>query len=161
MLQKFSLNNYNIRSCAVQNRTKFPEDLSSFDSHLVAALGIQWAHAVSIRLVLESRSGIIELYFGCNIFEVYAAGSYAKLCFVGVISYAFVYITLSGNEFSLNAFAYLFHHSFISSYVLSLIRLMIYCKLCRFYYRSRSSFSSDFYFLVLFQYLHPCTNSLE
>ncbi|XP_022849062.1 DNA repair protein RAD51 homolog 2 isoform X1 [Olea europaea var. sylvestris] len=44
-------------SFQVQNRTKFPEDLSSFDSHLVAALGIQWAHAVSIRLVLESRSG--------------------------------------------------------------------------------------------------------
>ncbi|KAL7085083.1 hypothetical protein ACP275_14G260700 [Erythranthe tilingii] len=33
------------------------EDPSNFDSHLVAALGIHWAHAVSIRLVLESRSG--------------------------------------------------------------------------------------------------------
>ncbi|CAI9776724.1 unnamed protein product [Fraxinus pennsylvanica] len=41
----------------VQDRTEFPEDLMSFDSHLVAALGIHWAHAVSIRLVLESRSG--------------------------------------------------------------------------------------------------------
>lgn len=27
------------------------------ESHLVAALGIQWAHAVTIRLVFESRSG--------------------------------------------------------------------------------------------------------
>ncbi|KAL8516132.1 hypothetical protein ACS0TY_014704 [Phlomoides rotata] len=33
------------------------EDSSKIDSHLVAALGIHWAHAVSIRLVLESRSG--------------------------------------------------------------------------------------------------------
>ncbi|KAL2487797.1 DNA repair protein RAD51-like protein 2 [Forsythia ovata] len=40
-----------------QNRTDAPEDPTSLDSHLVAALGIQWAHAVSIRLVLESRSG--------------------------------------------------------------------------------------------------------
>ncbi|XP_045799782.1 DNA repair protein RAD51 homolog 2 isoform X2 [Trifolium pratense] len=29
----------------------------TFDSHLVAALGINWAHAVTIRLVLESKSG--------------------------------------------------------------------------------------------------------
>lgn len=28
-----------------------------FESHLVAALGIQWAHAVTIRLVFESHSG--------------------------------------------------------------------------------------------------------
>ncbi|KAK3140869.1 hypothetical protein QOZ80_5AG0406910 [Eleusine coracana subsp. coracana] len=28
-----------------------------FDSHLVAALGVQWAHAVTIRLVFESHSG--------------------------------------------------------------------------------------------------------
>lgn len=27
------------------------------DSHLVAALGLHWAHAVSVRLILESRSG--------------------------------------------------------------------------------------------------------
>lgn len=29
-----------------------------FDSHLVAALGIQWAHAVTVRLVFESHSGL-------------------------------------------------------------------------------------------------------
>lgn len=34
-----------------------PDYPTTFDSHLVAALGIPWAHAVSIRLVLESRSG--------------------------------------------------------------------------------------------------------
>ncbi|PUZ63785.1 hypothetical protein GQ55_3G094800 [Panicum hallii var. hallii] len=28
-----------------------------FDSHLIAALGIQWAHAVTVRLVFESHSG--------------------------------------------------------------------------------------------------------
>ncbi|XP_047967795.1 DNA repair protein RAD51 homolog 2 isoform X1 [Salvia hispanica] len=33
------------------------EDTSKVEYHLVAALGIHWAHAVSIRLVLESRSG--------------------------------------------------------------------------------------------------------
>lgn len=38
------------------------EDSSKFDSHLVAALGIHWAHAVSIRLVLESRSGLVSYY---------------------------------------------------------------------------------------------------
>ncbi|KAK6144533.1 hypothetical protein DH2020_021353 [Rehmannia glutinosa] len=41
----------------VQSRTDTMEDPSKFDSHFVAALGIHWAHAVSIRLVLESRSG--------------------------------------------------------------------------------------------------------
>jgi hypothetical protein len=29
------------------------------ESHLVAALGIQWAHAVTIRLVFESHSGFV------------------------------------------------------------------------------------------------------
>ncbi|XP_057728008.1 DNA repair protein RAD51 homolog 2 [Arachis stenosperma] len=33
------------------------EDRAAYDSHLVAALGINWAHAVTIRLVLEARSG--------------------------------------------------------------------------------------------------------
>ena len=28
------------------------------ESHLVAALGIKWAHAVTIRLVFESHSGL-------------------------------------------------------------------------------------------------------
>ncbi|XP_059626714.1 DNA repair protein RAD51 homolog 2 [Cornus florida] len=32
-------------------------DPARFDSHLGAALGIHWAHAVAIRLVLESKSG--------------------------------------------------------------------------------------------------------
>ncbi|PIN16604.1 DNA repair protein RAD51/RHP55 [Handroanthus impetiginosus] len=41
----------------VQSNAETIEDRPKFDSHLVAALGIQWAHAVSIRLVLESRSG--------------------------------------------------------------------------------------------------------
>ncbi|XP_056693228.1 DNA repair protein RAD51 homolog 2 isoform X2 [Spinacia oleracea] len=34
-----------------------PDNPSRFDSHLIAALGIHWAHAVSIRLILEVRSG--------------------------------------------------------------------------------------------------------
>lgn len=33
------------------------EDHTRHDSHLVAALGINWAHAVTIRLVLEAKSG--------------------------------------------------------------------------------------------------------
>ncbi|KAL6499822.1 hypothetical protein OROGR_027732 [Orobanche gracilis] len=41
----------------VQSRSGTIEDPSKLEFHLVAALGIQWAHAVSIRLVLESRSG--------------------------------------------------------------------------------------------------------
>ncbi|VFQ76724.1 unnamed protein product [Cuscuta campestris] len=40
-----------------RKRTENPEDPSKFDHHLVAALGIHWAHAVTIRLVFESRSG--------------------------------------------------------------------------------------------------------
>ncbi|KAL0670709.1 hypothetical protein Bca4012_033413 [Brassica carinata] len=35
----------------------FEEHTRTYDSHLVAALGINWAHAVNIRLVLESKSG--------------------------------------------------------------------------------------------------------
>ncbi|KAK9279092.1 hypothetical protein L1049_012767 [Liquidambar formosana] len=41
----------------VQNRGEFVEDHTRYDSHLVAALGIHWAHAVTIRLVLEAKSG--------------------------------------------------------------------------------------------------------
>lgn len=33
------------------------EDASRYDSHLVAALGINWAHSVTVRLILESKSG--------------------------------------------------------------------------------------------------------
>ncbi|KAJ0021232.1 hypothetical protein Pint_32257 [Pistacia integerrima] len=40
-----------------QGRGKIVEDPPKHDSHLVAALGIHWAHAVTIRLVLESKSG--------------------------------------------------------------------------------------------------------
>ncbi|KAK4358780.1 hypothetical protein RND71_021009 [Anisodus tanguticus] len=37
-------------------RVDSPEAATKLDSHLVAALGIHWAHAVSIRLVFESSS---------------------------------------------------------------------------------------------------------
>ncbi|XP_034218738.1 DNA repair protein RAD51 homolog 2 isoform X1 [Prunus dulcis] len=40
-----------------QSREKAVEDHTGYDSHLVAALGIHWAHAVTIRLVLDSKSG--------------------------------------------------------------------------------------------------------
>ncbi|KAL6275990.1 hypothetical protein ACE6H2_019591 [Prunus campanulata] len=40
-----------------QSREKAVEDHAGYDSHLVAALGIHWAHAVTIRLVLDSKSG--------------------------------------------------------------------------------------------------------
>ncbi|KAK4255018.1 hypothetical protein QN277_008081 [Acacia crassicarpa] len=33
------------------------DNAARYDSHLVAALGISWAHAVTIRLVLEAKSG--------------------------------------------------------------------------------------------------------
>ncbi|XP_031389314.1 DNA repair protein RAD51 homolog 2 isoform X2 [Punica granatum] len=38
-------------------RSKDTNDASRYDSHLVAALGIHWAHSVTIRLILESKSG--------------------------------------------------------------------------------------------------------
>lgn len=38
----------------------FEEHTRTYDSHLVAALGINWAHAVTIRLVLESKSGKLK-----------------------------------------------------------------------------------------------------
>ncbi|OMO67559.1 hypothetical protein CCACVL1_20451 [Corchorus capsularis] len=41
----------------VQNRGETNETPTRYDSHLVAALGIHWAHSVTIRLVLEARSG--------------------------------------------------------------------------------------------------------
>ncbi|XP_073134197.1 DNA repair protein RAD51 homolog 2 isoform X2 [Henckelia pumila] len=41
----------------VNNRSVTLEDPTAFDSHLVAALGIHWAHSVTVRLVLEFRSG--------------------------------------------------------------------------------------------------------
>lgn len=47
---------------AGKSRADTAEDTSKFDYHLVAALGIHWAHAVSIRLVLESRSGLVSSF---------------------------------------------------------------------------------------------------
>ncbi|KAL6979277.1 DNA repair protein RAD51, partial [Sarracenia purpurea var. burkii] len=44
-------------SFQVLNRDNAIEDPKRFDSHLVPALGIHWAHAVTIRLVLEAKSG--------------------------------------------------------------------------------------------------------
>ncbi|KFK32289.1 hypothetical protein AALP_AA6G223100 [Arabis alpina] len=35
----------------------FQKHARTYDSHLVAALGINWAHAVTIRLILEAKSG--------------------------------------------------------------------------------------------------------
>lgn len=48
----------NISYSAVQNREKALHEHTECDSHLVAALGIHWAHAVTIRLVLDSKSGL-------------------------------------------------------------------------------------------------------
>ncbi|XP_021278824.1 DNA repair protein RAD51 homolog 2 isoform X1 [Herrania umbratica] len=44
-------------SFQVQSRDGIVETLTRYDSHLVAALGIHWAHAVTTRLVLEAKSG--------------------------------------------------------------------------------------------------------
>ncbi|XVF20179.1 hypothetical protein REPUB_Repub11eG0175700 [Reevesia pubescens] len=43
-------------SFQVQSRDGAIETPSRYDSHLVAALGIHWAHAVTTRLVLEAKS---------------------------------------------------------------------------------------------------------
>ncbi|PPD88416.1 hypothetical protein GOBAR_DD14655 [Gossypium barbadense] len=45
------------RSTQKQSRDGAIETPMQYDSHLVAALGIQWAHAVTTRLVLEAKSG--------------------------------------------------------------------------------------------------------
>ncbi|XP_029128614.1 DNA repair protein RAD51 homolog 2 isoform X2 [Cajanus cajan] len=44
-------------SFQAQSRSIIKDNPATYDSHLVAALGINWAHAVTIRLVLEARSG--------------------------------------------------------------------------------------------------------
>ncbi|KAA8543982.1 hypothetical protein F0562_021841 [Nyssa sinensis] len=44
-------------SFQVQSGDDTVEDPTRFDSHVVAALGIHWAHAVTVRLVLETKSG--------------------------------------------------------------------------------------------------------
>ncbi|KAK6234745.1 hypothetical protein SCA6_010082 [Theobroma cacao] len=44
-------------SFQVQSRDGIVETPTRYDSHLVAALGIHWAHAVTTRLVLEAKSG--------------------------------------------------------------------------------------------------------
>ncbi|CAN6556853.1 unnamed protein product [Malus baccata var. baccata] len=48
-------------SFQVQHREKALHEHTEYDSHLVAALGIHWAHAVTIRLVLDSKSGLIVI----------------------------------------------------------------------------------------------------
>ncbi|XP_021889753.1 DNA repair protein RAD51 homolog 2 [Carica papaya] len=40
-----------------QSRDEMVDDPMKYDSHLIAALGIHWAHAVTIRLILEAKSG--------------------------------------------------------------------------------------------------------
>ncbi|XP_057999190.1 DNA repair protein RAD51 homolog 2 isoform X2 [Hevea brasiliensis] len=37
------------------------EGTEKYDSHVVAALGIHWAHSVTIRLVLEAKSGLDDI----------------------------------------------------------------------------------------------------
>ncbi|KAL9322812.1 hypothetical protein ACSQ67_010865 [Phaseolus vulgaris] len=44
-------------SFQAQSRSTIKDNPATYDSHLVAALGINWAHAVTIRLVLEARLG--------------------------------------------------------------------------------------------------------
>ncbi|XP_018818821.1 DNA repair protein RAD51 homolog 2 isoform X3 [Juglans regia] len=44
-------------SFQVQRWKETKEDHARYGSHLVAALGVHWAHAVTIRLVLEAKSG--------------------------------------------------------------------------------------------------------
>lgn len=39
------------------------DDPTRYGSHLVAALGINWAHAVTIRLVLEAKSGLFDTFY--------------------------------------------------------------------------------------------------
>ncbi|RDX64422.1 DNA repair protein RAD51-like 2, partial [Mucuna pruriens] len=46
-----------VYSFQAQSRSIIKDNPATYDSHLVAALGINWAHAVTIRLVLEARSG--------------------------------------------------------------------------------------------------------
>ncbi|EXC33216.1 DNA repair protein RAD51-2-like protein [Morus notabilis] len=43
--------------CQYSFQVRSTEDPVGYDSHLVAALGINWAHSVTIRLVLEAKSG--------------------------------------------------------------------------------------------------------
>ncbi|GMN24513.1 hypothetical protein TIFTF001_000586 [Ficus carica] len=43
--------------CQYSFQVQSTEDPAGYDSHLVAALGINWAHSVTIRLVLEAKSG--------------------------------------------------------------------------------------------------------
>ncbi|XP_072081635.1 DNA repair protein RAD51 homolog 2 isoform X2 [Arachis hypogaea] len=49
--------NSNSSDKSIRSHSIKKEDRAAYDSHLVAALGINWAHAVTIRLVLEARSG--------------------------------------------------------------------------------------------------------
>ncbi|XP_047967800.1 DNA repair protein RAD51 homolog 2 isoform X3 [Salvia hispanica] len=51
------------------------EDTSKVEYHLVAALGIHWAHAVSIRLVLESRK---KAYKDSKIFYISISGVFLQ-----------------------------------------------------------------------------------
>ncbi|VVB01755.1 unnamed protein product [Arabis nemorensis] len=49
-----------ISSITAKLKDGFQEHARTYDSHLVAALGINWAHAVTIRLVLEAKASRIH-----------------------------------------------------------------------------------------------------
>ncbi|CAL5389135.1 unnamed protein product [Camellia sinensis] len=46
-----------VRSQSMRSRDDTIEESARFDSHLIPSLGIHWSHAVTIRLVLEAKSG--------------------------------------------------------------------------------------------------------
>lgn len=66
ILEKLAI--YVVISYAGQKASKDLEYPAS-DSHLVAALGIHWAHAVSVRLVFESRSGFLVHHITENFYN--------------------------------------------------------------------------------------------
>lgn len=52
----------NLLMCAAHKNIDTCDGSEKYDSHLVAALGINWAHAVTIRLVLEAKSGLFSYH---------------------------------------------------------------------------------------------------
>lgn len=52
--------NHTFPSATAKPKDGLQEHTKTYDSHLVAALGINWAHAVTIRLVLEAKSGKVS-----------------------------------------------------------------------------------------------------
>lgn len=98
-------------SCAGPIRDGNIDDPTRYGSHLVAALGINWAHAVTIRLVLEAKSGLFDTLY----ILAYKEGAHAMKPILSALA-----------KFVILLLLYLLVVGYLTILVLSILALMMF-----------------------------------